>query len=385
MILLHLMNDEKFTDFSISMFEECNPGKNIFIVGQLSKNILFKTNHTNNVKFFMSGSKEYFDFIENCKYDVLIVHFLDSIKSKVITNLKLKKKIVWLAWGGDIYNTPFYKGTLYQPLTKKLLKEISKSAPLKVKVRNVLKKVIYIFFSQRSFKFYQDAVRKVDYCATVLPNEFKILSKWKFFNARQVYFSYGSVEYDFKDISLLNFNITGSSILIGNSNSPASNHLDVFEKLHNLKIEKRKIIVPLNYGNENDYRDKIVEKGTELFGLSFQPLLDFVPKNRYIEILMDCNIAILNHERQQGIGNLVLLFWLGCKIFLSEDSLAYKYFKEKGFAIYSFQKELNILTINSSLSQYDRDKNRKLIKQVYGNAEVIDRTMQLMNTLKSFA
>ena len=379
------MNDEKFTDFSISMFEECNPGKNIFIVGQLSKNILFKTNHTNNVKFFMSGSKEYFDFIENCKYDVLIVHFLDSIKSKVITNLKLKKKIVWLAWGGDIYNTPFYKGTLYQPLTKKLLKEISKNAPLKVKVRNVLKKVIYIFFSQRSFKFYQDAVRKVDYCATVLPNEFKILSKWKFFNARQVYFSYGSVEYDFKDISLLNFNITGSSILIGNSNSPASNHLDVFEKLHNLKIEKRKIIVPLNYGNENDYRDKIVEKGTELFGLSFQPLLDFVPKNRYIEILMDCNIAILNHERQQGIGNLVLLFWLGCKIFLSEDSLAYKYFKEKGFAIYSFQKELNILTINSSLSQYDRDKNRKLIKQVYGNAEVIDRTMQLMNTLKSSA
>jgi hypothetical protein len=364
------------------MFEECHPGKNIFIVGRLAKEIRFKTYDASNVKHLMSGSEEYFNFIENCNYDVLIVHYLDGPKCKVINDLKLKKKIVWLAWGGDIYNTPFYKIPLYQPRTKKLLKEISEGRPLKTKIREGMKKVLYFFFSPTlSYKFYKKAVKKIEYCATVIPNEFEILSQWKFFNAQQVYFSYSSIEYDFKDVDLLNFNSTGNSIIIGNSMSPASNHLDVFEKLYNLKIQKRKIIVPLNYGIEVDYRDKIAESGKEIFGSSFYPLLDFVPKKSYIEILMSCNVAIMNHERQQGIGNLLLLFWLGCKIFLSEDSITYKYFKEKRFIIYSFQKDLNHLTINDGLSQYDIAKNRDLIMQVYGNKKVIEKTLQLINTL----
>jgi hypothetical protein len=376
------MNDEKFTNFSISLFEKCNPYKNTFIIGRFLEEQKFKIYEAENIKNYLSGSEEYFNYINQCDFDILIVHYLDHNKCKVINNLKSKKIIVWLAWGGDIYNSEFYKQTLYQPYTEQIVRKLNNN--LNFKVRGIIKKVSIFLLLKKDFSIvYKNAVKKVDYCATIIPFEYEILRQWKFFKAKQVFFSNGSFEDDLKDTKLLNSQCNGNGILIGNSISPSSNHLDVFKKLKKLNLGNRKIIVPLNYGNETKYRDEIMEVGKNMFKDNWLPLLTFISKKEYIKVLMNCNIAIMNHERQQGIGNLVLLFWLGCKIFLSEKSLTYKYFKDKGFIVYSFQNDLNDEILCTNLSENEINKNRELIRSEYSNEKVIERTMELINTLKN--
>jgi len=382
MLFLHLMNDEKFTNFSISLFEECNPNNNIFIICRYTEEQKFITPEAENIKYYLAGNVEYFNYIEECNFDVLFVHFLDYHKCITICNLKKRKKIVWLAWGADIYNSPFYKSELYQPFTRKLLMNINNR--LEAKVRKLTNKILpFILIKRTSYALYKNAIKKIDYCATVIPNEYEVLQQWKFFKAKQVYFSYGSFENDLKDTNLLNSECLGSGILIGNSISPTSNHLDVFEKLKTLNFGTRKIVVPLNYGNEIKYREEIIKKGEAFFKNDWCPLLDFISKEEYIKVLVNCNVAIMNHERQQAIGNLVLLFWLGYKIFLSERSITYKYFKDKGFNIYSFQSDLNTTTINNPLSKNDFKENRQLIKEEYNHNKVIAQTMELINTVNA--
>jgi len=379
---LHLVNDEKFTNFTISLFEQCNPGNNIFVIGRYSEEHKFQIHLAENIKSYLAGSDEYFNFIEECNFDVLFVHFLDYYKCSVVYNLKKSKIIVWLAWGGDIYNSPFYKSELYQPFTLKLLKEINNN--IETKIRNLKKALLpFVVIRKSSSIIYKKAIKKINYCGTVLPDEYEVLQQWKFFKAKQIFFSYGSFEDDIKDTNLLNLKSIGSAILIGNSFSPSSNHLDVFAKLKNLNLGTRKIIVPLNYGNEIKYRDAIMKEGANIFKDNWCPLVNFISKKEYIKVLESCNVAIMNHERQQAVGNLVLLFWLGCKIFLSEKSISYQYFKSKGFSIYSFQADLDIEALNTPLSEGDFMKNRKLIKEEYSNDKVIARTMQLINTLNA--
>lgn len=378
MIYLHLINDEKFTDFTISLFEEFNPGKNRFFVSVNNhKAQPIYTKISDKPTFFTTGSKEYYRAIKKAEFDVLVIHYLDYFKSRAVLKTSKKKIIVWLSWGADIYSTEFFKGSLYQERTLKLISDLHTPAN---KLKDYFRNLYYLLFLKiPPTTAFRKAVAKVDFCSTVISQEFTILQSWPFFKARQVPFSYASIENDFQINNIKENKIDGCGILVGNSISPTSNHLDVFEKLKRLNVEDRPIIVPLNYGLEIDYRNEIVQSGRKLFGPEFTPLINFIPKNEYIRILTTCNIAILNHDRQQGLGNVILLLWLGCKLFLSEISVVFLHLKSLGFHIFSFQSELDKLSIACPLTIDHIIHNRHLLLKEYGKENVNKKINSLLS------
>ncbi|MCY1532519.1 TDP-N-acetylfucosamine:lipid II N-acetylfucosaminyltransferase [compost metagenome] len=160
------------------------------------------------------------------------------------------------------------------------------------------------------------------------------------------------------------------NILIGNSATSTNNHLDVFKILLKYNLSGKKLIVPLSYGDEK-YKSLIVSAGYKYFGSTFDPVLDFMPLDQYNNKLSTCGIAIMNHYRQQAIGNIISLLSQGCKVYLSKFATSYPYFKRLGFFIYSVEDDLLTASFNN-LKQEEALQNKLIVKHYFGEKNLID-------------
>jgi|SRR5690554_964426 len=104
-------------------------------------------------------------------------------------------------------------------------------------------------------------------------------------------------------------------IQVGNSADPSNNHLEVFEKLARLRADNFRVYVPLSYGDQR-HASRVINEGRKLFGDRFVPLVDFLPLDQYQKFLATIDVAIFNHNRQQGLGNLISLLGMGKKVYL---------------------------------------------------------------------
>ena len=107
----------------------------------------------------------------------------------------------------------------------------------------------------------------------------------------------------------------------------------------------------------------ILKKGEEFFLEKFKPLLNFLPLEEYNNYLSQCNVAIMGHHRQQAVGNIIVLLWLGVKVFLSEKSTLFSYLTRKGVVVYCLEKDLHTLNKNVflGLNKTEILKNRKIL------------------------
>jgi hypothetical protein len=53
-----------------------------------------------------------------------------------------------------------------------------------------------------------------------------------------------------------------------------------------------------------------------------------------MKILSDIDIAIMNHDRQQGLGTIVNLIVNNAKIFIRSDTTSYKFFRDNGIVLF---------------------------------------------------
>lgn len=119
-------------------------------------------------------------------------------------------------------------------------------------------------------------------------------------------------------------------IVIGNSATSENQHAYVFELLKHLCDENIEIYCPLSYG-EDTYKKKIEKLGMEIFGEKFHPILDWMKKEEYYQFLATCDIGIFGNDRQQGLGNIGALLYMGRKIYLRSGTSMYQNYKKLGF------------------------------------------------------
>lgn len=289
------------------------------VIGSRKSNI----NKINDVyiKFFASYGKNLMEIISLfSKYDRVLFHFL-SIPTKVkllfILNPLIMKKIVWIAWGHDLYQwkrvNPSYRN----------------------KIHNIIE---YIFRKKiRSF-------------VGIFPPDTNYFKKSFQSKAKTFYASYVGALYNpiyKKNLDLTTFDYKREkkgyiNIQIGNRSKPVLNHMEVLEDLVRFKDENIKIYIPLTYGNK-EYRDKVVEKASTLFGYKAFCILEMMDKEDYMHFLSTIDIAIFNTFRQIGLGNINPLLYLGKKLFMPAGSVMYNYYSSQGIKIcdYSQIKEFD--------------------------------------------
>lgn len=377
--VLHCLVDDKFIDSLIDVFEQTK-GQHTHEYVLITKekkvkyNLIRKTSFVQNIL-----SDDCIDYVNNGNFNLVIIHGLASFPIFEISKIKQPIKVLWKAWGYDIYRypdeiSPFIKLNRFNPLTKKYRDTKCrkyKLAQLKVRIYN-------IFHRKKIVK----AIRRIDYFSGCLPIEYRLMQRVSYFRARQLEFDYFDFNSGFTQELVNDYAILGNNILVGNSAGIPNNHLDILFSLKKLTSRERTIVLPLSYGGEKDYKEDVIKFAKEYWGENCNAIERFMPKDEYFSILESCGYAIFGYEQQAALGNIVQALWQGVKVFFSETSICYKYFKSQGFLVYSIQTELTNESIINPLSNEEKKLNRKAFLKILSVDVCLSKIYNLYKTVE---
>lgn len=218
-----------------------------------------------------------------------------------------------------------------------------------------------------------EAIKYMDILIHFIPEEIQFFEAKIGIRRPSLWFTYGLLE-DYVGLDLMDKYVDQTAnILVGNSSSFTSNHLDFFKLVAGRIPNESKVFVPLSYGNK-PYGKYVTGKGKELLGESFHPLFDFIPKNEYHELLLGCPHLVMNHKRQQGLGLIITALWMGAKVYLNPEVSTYMYFKRLGINIFTIS---NLLGEDESqplellpLPMHMIEENRRILLDNFGSKAI---------------
>lgn len=362
--ILHIIIDDKFINGAISLFETDARVENAYAIYNYNKN--FK--YVNKENIIHIDKKNALSIIN--QYNAVILHSLPCLPLNIIHRIDKRIKVIWFAWGYDLYENTFNLIPLkiYGEETKK---QMGRSYKCKI---HYIKQWIFCKLLLKK------VLSRIDYFSGVFPYEYNLLKQnQSSFNAIPLDWYYGSTNFFIPEQIELSINRNKENIIIGNSANPTNNHLDVLKTLKNAHINKEaKIIIPLSYGYTDKYIRKVEQTAEKVAPSRIISLRTFLPLKEYTELISTCKVAIFAHERQQASDNIFLQLINGARVYMSENSAAYKYLKSIGLKIYSLQNELSLF--NCDMLESDIINNRKILSNLYSSSKLIKRTYDI-NTI----
>ena len=335
---VHILLREKFTAGYINFINDnFNAEENIFFLyGNVDEYNEDHIKNKTNVRNIEDAKKEFLITAYTCKR--ILIHSL-SVSNKLLLFLGLQKSMLkkcnWIIWGADLYE---YR------IPKKTYKE---------KRRESLRRKV---------------IRNIGAVSTLVKNDYTILKEWYDTDAIHYDARYVDSEKD-SYLQKIRNTVTKDSeevnIIVGNSATKSNRHIEVLNLLSRFKDENIKIYCPLSYG-DLEYSKSIQESGNELFGDKFIPLTEFMDMKEYMDFLNKMDVGIFNNDRQQGLGNICALIYLGKKVYLRENTSMKDEMRElmvKTFDIDDIRNQK--IEMLSYISEKDRENNYKMIKPIY--------------------
>ena len=311
MKILHLMREEKFTQ-GIAEFYDSHFNNGEHEICYVTKKGSTQINHSLSIKQFefysnCFRSKTFYRFIK--KYDWIIIHsifFGTKVKLAFILN-KLLKKIIWIEWGFDLYNSDSKKG--------------------------FSNRVIDTYFKTHLFEIVCIFEPDINYYRKIFPK-----SKVKIVYAPYIYSQTPPDLLRYSNESRLKITIKNNDpfyIQVGHQSNKQIDHIKTLTRLLKFKENNIKIVLPLSYGDKNNAL-RVKKFAMENFKKDKIIVLeDFLPKDDYVKILNRIDIAIFETQRQIGLGNINRLVFKNTKLFLTKDSIMYNYFINNGVPVES--------------------------------------------------
>lgn len=360
--ILHIMSDEKFNDMAIRQFEDVAPRIHEYWIVTKKKQLDFTKNSC--IKICRIGHL----IQELQRKDVVAVFFhgLQPAWYQLLENIPQEKKVFWFGWGFDYYFMLPEK--LYLDTTALYIRPTLRNA-LKLGVKKCLQK-----FSLMASPRYE-ALRRVDYFSPVLDIEFQMVTHQMphLSSSRYICWNYGTAE---DDLSISEASsVTGENILAGNSATATNNHIELFHALKDqVDLRNRSVVVPLSYG-DTKYRDLVLAEGKKILGNNFVPLTEYLAKDKYIGMIRSCGFVVMNHLRQQAVGNVCIAMLMGAKVYLNDKNPLYQWLNGRGACIGS----LETLDIQP-LSHSQQENNRRLVYDHWGRDAQAEKTRNVIAT-----
>ncbi|MBQ0067122.1 MAG: TDP-N-acetylfucosamine:lipid II N-acetylfucosaminyltransferase [Phascolarctobacterium sp.] len=308
MIVLHFICRDKFTSGYIDFMELAFPTYEHYFVTAKS-DVPLECVDSAKVIYFNRSRKELYcgdlKKLLDLADKIIISGIWGMGRLFAFVSRNVKAKIYLHFWGGDFYcfrnkisifDCRSYIDKYFQ---LKLIKECNSLIFLIVGEQKVFEDIV--------------GIKKRSFIAPMMGNPFKQPKVFELAN-------------EAKDSKTFN-------ILVGNSATETNHHIEIFQKLAQKNFSNVRIICPLSYGNDDNYRQKVLEYGYRVFGKSFQPILNFMKYDEYMKLLSTCDIGIFNCDRQQALGNIYSMLKMGKTIYLRQGTSMWNYFKQYGISV----------------------------------------------------
>ena len=290
--------------------------------------------------------------------DKIILH---GLKSDLVDCLKFLKqnidcRVYWIFWGYELYFTlgnlgkyklfdgflnPFLRDTYYSP--------------------NRLSFIVKRFFYGKRLlsDVFKEALTMIDYFCFWNYKDYELLQAHFHTNIKYKYFAYMASEETAIKVNIEDVVCKKSkTLMINHQASNTGNHNTVMKKIAWLDTKNDyKKIVPLSYGSSR-IRKLVLRQGQHLFKEQFNPILEYMPRDKYFELMSSVEVAVFGQKRQEASGNISTLLKNGVKVFLREKNNLLQYYREKGYIIFSFEKDLNSIDDLKPLSLEEQAYNR---------------------------
>lgn len=354
-MVLHILSDDKFTDYAIKQFQ-AEELQSEMVVIPFGAGQPFTI--CDKVRVISYPSPQFAELLTNLgNYSGIVLHGLFWPYCEDIINATPNgTKIAWCFWGGELYSRFDVMLSFLAPITKFLYK-----------VHFIKKRQTYreSFPWQLPIEYY----KRIDYCITSEYEEYEYARKYTGSSMQYLWYTYYSIEETLCD--LINKRRTGKNLMLCNSAAQESNVFDATLRFllpqYRKKLNNREVIMPLSYGSS--WVRNIMLKIGPLFFKKFNPLINFIPRNDYNQIMLSCSTIILPYYSPAGQGNIITALWLGLRVYLSEKSIAYNYFKRIGMKIFSFESEF-VQYGCDELPDNIVEHNRQILINTYSHQQI---------------
>ena len=373
MRIFHCLWDDKFMIGAINLFETDKRHTNDYYY--VSKNPDKKFKYINNEKVQRLNTTLFLEKV--CTYDVVVLHNLNSLTLSMIIRIPSTVKVVWFIWGFDFYGSdyPVIPLDLYGKDTADFRRNNQPYKSFSKQLKN-------FFYTIRKKYLLDKALSRIDYFSGVYPYEYDLLCKYrKSFHGKPLDFYYGNLPFFIKDVVEQTIKRPRKNVILGNSGDQTNNHYEALSSIKCLNIDDDgRIIIPMSYNAKPEYKKWIQTYANQLFPGKVLLLDKYLPFDEYTDLVSSCRVAIYNHVRQQASDNILMQLMYGAKVYLSEKSLAFNYFKSLGIKVYSLQSDIS--SINIDISDREILSNRQILTNVYGESTIIQRIKVINNTLQ---
>ncbi len=368
---VHLVNDEKFVNLSVKRFEQYYPGKNLFVVG-VPKGHSGPLQHVAphpRVKVLNFNSrnaeKKILEWAGGQEKINLFVHFLIPSKARVALRLQgsgRSVKTYWIFYGFGLYNLLEERGDYevfdnkkphsWQSVTLNWLKNAALSLLLRCNM----------------FTVCEEFIQKLDYFCFWNHYDYQLLLRHFETDAKFRFFRYYEAPLQKAKPQALK---SKGTVFLNHSASASGNHDSLIRWLRPWveKGEVNRVIAPLSYGSPQ-VAAEVCRQGEEELGSTFEPWLDFMPKEEYFSALNEISVAWFGHNRQEGGNNIYFFLASGAKVFLRSRNNLLKYLREKGYIVFELEESLNRQDALAPLPLESRLLNAKLAQQEFSPSRI---------------
>lgn len=341
-MIVHIATDEKFINSAYTQFNNIEEGRHYFyiLVDDVNQKLRYVKleKHMHLVNNKVDALKELAKSLHSV--ELVCFHGMSYHNSIILNRLQKKQKILWILFGKEFYNNQYFftrKKLVGGQTYNKFLKQ-SSGAKIKSKFKNYFRGLNYLIKKGTRSPYYEitHAMKRANYCGVLYEEEFQYVKDKLKTDIEYLKYTYYPIELMLEDVTTM---VSGPNILLGNSAHITNNHLEAFDILRGFKLNEANIISPLSYGNKN-YKDTIIKIGINEFGESFTPLVEFLPLHEYNNYLTSCSIVVMNHYRQQAVGNVLTMIWMGAKVYLNVNNTLYHYLKRIGVYVFDINMQL---------------------------------------------
>jgi dTDP-N-acetylfucosamine:lipid II N-acetylfucosaminyltransferase len=341
--ILHIMPFEKFVAPFIDFVEEHFADFDQHLFFCIGDAELYPVSRRPNTLFesdFLTSRRAYFELaVQMSRAQKIILHGLFHIRvvQQICMQPWVLKKCFWVIWGWDLYS---YK--------------------LAERTRDWCKREI----------FRKYVIKRLGHIVTFIAGDVELARQW--YGARGKY--HQCVMYPsnlFKKCLLPPKSHDGICVQIGNSADPDNEHFEILQMLDRYRGENLRIYAPLSYGDPLHAR-KVAAAGEKMFGDKFVALTEFLPLDDYRKLLEKIDIAVFNHRRQQGMGNMITLLGLGKKVYLRTDVTPWQTFESMGLKVYD-NADIDLHPLDGPLMK----RNQEIVERNFSEQILINQLRKI--------
>ena len=370
-MILHLVTDERFTDYAITHFM-AEPSTSVFVLVQYFDYQITYIQRKDQVRIIRYGSDDYKKILASLdQYACVFSHgIFEKWQEEIILHTPSSVKVAWMFWGGEVYGLPGLRNQFLSPSAKCL---------------QTLKRLMYRLRGKQFVENFSsvslDTFNRIDYCITDSVEEFDYVNKHLGTNMQHLWYNYYSIEETIG--SLQSQTVNDMHILLGNSATFEGNHLMAMRLISKIRLmPNQRVILPLSY-SDSWLRERLMQLGPLILGKHFMALTDYMPLEEYNKILISCGIVVMPHYRQQAFGNILTALWLGAKVFVSKHSIFFPFYARHGLQVYTIEDDLTKEAISTPLPTELQQHNRSILLMEYGAETMRVRIQQLIDILNS--